>query len=314
MTDIKLSDLNNDEKAQFEEETNGDKPGHGVILTGKYYVAAYQPVDNPVTGRCIGVEVFVHKIQDTKGAGLPSVKVLFKQTWLSIREPFKDRLDEAVKNQMQVVAIEDKKIDDDIARDIKAKKDREDAILEHTKNVRSCKLKIDSTIKAVAPKAKSLIEYRNEQLIAEKAAEDARQIAAKNSPPIPEMEETKYHSSINPIPENNVYESEKEKQTAINDYILKRESFYEPTQKTKSQTKNSQPKDFIKEMRESKKVKSYRFDEAIPLCETELVIDPNMNNIIRAELVMPDDPKYMTNLEKQNASRGIPLVTDKIMG
>lgn len=38
---IKLSDLTADERNQFVTETEGDKPGHGIILTGKYYVAAY---------------------------------------------------------------------------------------------------------------------------------------------------------------------------------------------------------------------------------------------------------------------------------
>jgi hypothetical protein len=312
MSEIKLSDLTADEKVQFKEETEGDSPGHGIIITGKYYVAAYKPVDDSVTGKCIGVEVFIHKISDytpheIRFRDIPNFKILFKQSWLCVgKAPFKDRLEEAVKTQTKCVMAFDKQIDGKIAEIIKSNKDREQAIADHTKNVRSCKLKIDSTIKAVAPKSKSLIEYKNEQLIAEKAEEDARQIAAAKAP-----KEIPFVYEESPIPENNSYESEKDKQSAVNDFILKGENFQKSGIPTK---KNMQPKDFIKEMRETRTKNIHRFDEAIPLCKTELVIDPNMNNIIHAELVGPDSPKYMTNLEKQNAKRDIPLVTEKIVG
>jgi hypothetical protein len=285
MSEIKLSDLTADEKTQFKEETEGDKPGHGILLTGKYHVAAYQPMDDSTTGKCTGVEVFVHNIDTTSKNHIPIIHVPFKQSWLSTKESFKDRLDLAIKSQINNVIEADKRIDDEIARVIKEKKDREDAIAEHTRNVRSCKLKIDSTIKAVAPNSKSLIEYKNEQLLVEKAAEDACRIAIES------MRETheKIIPEVKPIPENNTYESEKEKQAAVNDYILKRETYYEPVCKPVStKDKNLQPKDFIKEMREAKR----------------------SNKVVYAELILPSDPGYMTNLERQNKE----LSSEKIMG
>jgi hypothetical protein len=200
MPEIKLSNLTESERSQFKEETEGDKPGHGILLTGKYYIAAYQPVDDSDTGKCIGVEVFIHKIQETNSLRIPSTKVLFKQSWLSTKEPFKDRLDAAVKTQTNAVVKLDKEIDDEVARVIKQNKEREQAIVEHTKNVRLCKLKIDSTIKAVAPNAKSLIEFKNEQLLAEKVAEDASRLAIKNL----KVEEVQTPAET-PVPNNYTY-------------------------------------------------------------------------------------------------------------
>lgn len=174
---IEFSDLNEEERKQFENEVDGDKAGCGIIRTGKYHVLAYRPIK--MGGKCVGLTTLLSKMDNEEGSILVSRKeVLYKLPWYCKQESFKERLDVVVKDQVALVSKLDKAIDDENERVIKEIADREKAIREYTDKVRSCRLKIDSTIKTIVPEAKSMIEYNSERLLAEKAAE---------SPPMSEV-------------------------------------------------------------------------------------------------------------------------------
>ena len=171
MTDIKNIDLNPDEKDRIVREVYDDSPGCGVIHPGKYHILAYKPIltSGPISkSKCIGVELFIHKADNTLKQWTPDCKVLYKQSFFETKEAFKDRLQSAIKEQIATTILLDKAIDDEINRIAKEKRDREKAIEDHITHTRSCQLKIDSTIKTLAPKAKSMIEVNSERLLAAK--------------------------------------------------------------------------------------------------------------------------------------------------
>ena len=166
---IEYSDLSSEERNQFENEVDGDNAGCGIILTGKYHVLTYRPIKE--NGKCVGVATILNKMESEGSTIVRRNEVHYKLPWYCKQTSFKSRLDAVVKEQVSLVPKLDKAIDDEIARVIKEKADREKAVKEYTEKVRSCRLKIDSTIKTIVPEAKSLIEYNSDRLLAEKINE-----------------------------------------------------------------------------------------------------------------------------------------------
>lgn len=306
MVEIKLSNLNESEKSQLYQDVDGDSAGCGVIQTGKYHVLAYKPIKDKETYKCTGVELFIHKIQnDKQRPNIPSVNVYFKQSWLSQKEAFKHRLEKSVKKQTDLINKLDKAIDDEIERVAKEKLDRENAIKEHTEKVRSCQLKLDSTMKTIVPTAKSMIEFNHERMLAE----------AKPEEPTPALETTIEPESVfNFEPHTSEvrtevflekdYVSERERQFAINDAFLHQTVIRERPRKSKSTVKTqAKSKDVVKDQVFNKNQKN--------------MVNVKMNDtlVVEAELLMPSDTKYLTDLERQQATknREITLMSPNVL-
>ena len=215
---IEFSDLNEEERKQFENEVDGDSAGCGIIRTGKYHVLAYRPIK--MGGKCVGLTTIISKMDNEEGSTLVSrEEVLYKLPWYCKQKSFKERLDVVVKDQVGLVSKLDKDIDNENERVIKEIADREKAVKEYTKKVRSCRLKIDSTIKTIVPEAKSMIEYNSERLLAEKAAEEATPVADININPEDFINAPSYvNHEEGHAPSG--YTSEREKQEGVNNTIL----------------------------------------------------------------------------------------------
>lgn len=224
MTDIKLSDLTDHEKEQLKQEVDGDNAGCGVVYTGKYYISLYRPLKDAKTYKCNGVTIIVKKIENNNYdiPYSPPIDVPYKEGFLTLnKEPFKNRLADAIKEQTNLVVKLDKQIDDEIERVAKEKAAREKAIKDHTEKIRSCQLKIDSTIKILAPSAKSMIEIQNDHLLAETNKEpyvDCSPMEEVISKAFPEIS-TKQKMYYDYDPKKN-YSSEKEQNAAVNNAIL----------------------------------------------------------------------------------------------
>lgn len=222
MADIKLSDLTDYEKSTLKQEVDGDNAGCGVIYTGKYYVSIYHPLKDPKTYKCNGVTIVIRKIENNRDAVYyPPIEVPYRQGFFtSNKEPFKNRLANAINKQTNLVIKLDKQIDDEIERIAKEKLAREKAIKDHTEKIRSCQLKIDSTIKTLVPNAKSMIEIQHDHLLAETTDNyisdtPMNEIVSKAFPEIGSKQ--KMYHDYNP---NKKYDTVKEREEAVNDAIL----------------------------------------------------------------------------------------------
>ena len=163
---IGISDLTNEERDQFDNEVEGDKAGFGVVHTGKYHVLTYCPVKSD--GEDVGVAILLNKMESRGSTLLSRNEILYELPWYyQPKESFENRLESIVKPQISLIVKLDKDIDDEISRVIKEKAEREQAIKDYTEQARLRRLKIDSSIKTIVPKAKSMIECNNERLLAE---------------------------------------------------------------------------------------------------------------------------------------------------
>jgi hypothetical protein len=327
---VKLSDLNATEEHNLKEEIDGDKAGYGVIYTGKHYVLAYNPLKDPETYACIGVELFVRGGRDSNihYPTIGSISVPYKVgggllSKLSEKTPFKDRLNDAIKLQTDLIDQRGKEIDDRLARIAQEKIDREKAIQDHINKTRSCQLKIDETIKTLIPSAKSLMEYNHERLLAEaECAETARTWGSDpelNPECNPECnpKRKKDFSSVQfsisyaceQLTQKNRNEkewvSEKARQCEINDIILSQMCVH-------NESSPLQPKDIIDGVGAAQNpmgvneipsdmflTKQAHNKNLQPKDFVNVVEKQSEFKILSVEVMSPSDPKYLTNFEKQ---------------
>ena len=305
MEKVKLSDLTSVEKSTLIDEVDGDNAGCGIIHTGKYYVLAYRPKKETSTYRCVGVELFIHTIggkSDDERLFISPDIVLYKQSWYETNKvPFKDRLSEAIQAKIKNVNDLDKKIDDEIERIAKEKRDREQAIRDHTNKIRSCQLKIDATIKTIVPTSKSMIEHNQEQLlIAEKAeqefVESIKSCNFDHEEPVTEFFHKGHSYNFNSAD----YCSEKDRQNAVNEAICNIKQHKKSEEFARFNHSDTEVKDI--------KDKSVLY--------VDKIVKP-VSDIVYGELVSPSDPKYLTDLEKQqvktNKINSINISTQPVM-
>jgi hypothetical protein len=190
MTKIKLSDLNEQERNQLIQEVDGDNAGCGMVYIGTYYALAYRPLKDIVTGDCVGTELFIKKSQEDSTfysiwQPLDNVKVYSEPKFFdSNKEPFKNRLEASVKDEIARIKKYDQQIDDKIALIAKEKSDREKAIREHTESIRLKQLSIDSTMKSICPKSKSMVEINRERLLSEKSEVETQSNTSQSGDPL----------------------------------------------------------------------------------------------------------------------------------
>ena len=266
MSKIKLSDLNEQEKAQLIQEVDGDNTGCGMIYIGTYYALAYRPLKDTVTGDCIGTELFIKKSQEDSTfysiwQPLNDVKVYSEPKFLDLnKDPFKNRLETSIKNEIARVKRYDQEIDNKIAHVAKEKSDREKAIRDHTENIRAKQLSIDSTIKSICPKSKSMVEINRERLLTERSEVETPQPDEPNDP-LKWMRNKNPKEIFQTVPDNIKTDSERGKWA--NDVLINR------------------------------KFQSY--GETHPKIETVVKIP----KFIDPELVLPNGPRYLTLNERQ---------------
>jgi|WetSurMetagenome_2_1015567.scaffolds.fasta_scaffold44958_1 hypothetical protein len=252
---------------------DGDNAGCGVIYIGKYYVLSYRPIKITETCDCTGTELFIKRTQDGFPwyirTWLPSTYVYSSTRWFDINKgSFEDRLKNSVKNQIAFVEEIDNEIDERIARVAKEKSDKEEAIRKHAETIRSKQIAIDSAIKSICPKAKSMIEIQNhERLLAAKSEKDE----SVSRPDTTALKWSEVSSGTwPPVPKYVTHEEEIYPNVGrwANDAILNHKF-----------DRNKQPVDkYIDTMRS-------------PI------------EIVDVEVVGPDDPRYLTEMEKMQQAK-----------
>jgi mRNA-degrading endonuclease YafQ of YafQ-DinJ toxin-antitoxin module len=222
MADIKKIDLNPEEKDRIVREIFDDNPGKGVVYSGKYHLLAYKPIltHGAISkSKCIGVELFISKVDGTQKQWTPEAKVPYRQSIFAVKESFKSRLQTTIKEQIALTDSLDKAIDDAIEKAAKEKREREKAIEDHISHTRSCQLKIDSTIKMLVPTAKSVIEVNSERLLMEQSKQEFDRLKSVR---IAAEADEDLKQATNAFMAGD-YDSEIEKQHYANDVLINRE-------------------------------------------------------------------------------------------
>jgi hypothetical protein len=171
---IILQDLTSAERKSLEQRFAYEQTGCGTIYEGEHHRLEYRPKRDPYTLKCTGVELVIFR-NPKKNKDLPISMpryVPFKPGWIFNKAPYKERLEEMVAYMTKDVQQFDENIKREDAKREKEKAERAAAIEAHAEKVSMCQLKIDATMKAIAPKINAPHNQTQHQTTPEKSAEN----------------------------------------------------------------------------------------------------------------------------------------------